>query len=72
MKIFSKLNEMIFLDTLILKIFFYIMKINNVWGDLSDISAKKSSVPTTMDRYIGPHHATLEPHMLNREVFFKI
>ena len=29
------------MDTLIRKIFFYIMKINNFRGDLTDISAKK-------------------------------
>ena len=41
--LFSKLNKM-FLDTLIRKIFYYIMKINNYRGDLTDISAKNEAL----------------------------
>ena len=43
---FSKLNQ-IFLDTLILKIYFLIMKINNFQGDLSSISAKTATLLVT-------------------------
>ena len=32
------------MDTLIRKIFYYIMKINNFRGDLTDISAKKEAL----------------------------
>ena len=38
------------MDTLIRKIFFSIMKIDNFWGDLSDVSAKKGPLPTHFKR----------------------
>ena len=40
-EVFFKIKLIFFLDTLILKIFFKIIKINNFRVDLSDISAKK-------------------------------
>ena len=43
---FFKIKLNCFLDTLILKIYFLIIKINNFRGDLSGISAKKSSLVT--------------------------
>ena len=36
-----------FLDTLLLKIFFFMIKINNFRGDLSDRSAKTATLPVT-------------------------
>ena len=41
--LFAKLNN-IFLDTLIQKMFFEMMKINNSQGDLIDILAKKEAL----------------------------
>ena len=52
---FSKLNYY-FLDTLTQKIYFLVIKINNFWGDLSGISAKKSSLHQT--RYIKYRNCT--------------
>ena len=40
---FFKIKEIVFLDTLILKIYFLLIKINNFRGDLSGIPAKKSA-----------------------------
>ena len=47
--LFSKSNKT-FLDTLIQKIFFQIIKINNFRGDLTDISAKKEALESTTGR----------------------
>ena len=41
---FFKIKLNIFLDTLIQKIFFQIIKINNFRDDLTDISAKKEAL----------------------------
>ena len=41
MLLFLKLKKYIFLDTLIQKMLFLIIKINIFWADLTDISAKK-------------------------------
>ena len=38
-----------FLDTLIQQKYFQIMKINNFWGELTDISAKKEALALTTD-----------------------
>ena len=43
------------MDTLILQIFFLIMKINNFPGDLSDISAKTASLELTRGHQIEMH-----------------
>ena len=41
--LFSKLNKKTFLDTLILKIYFLMVKIDNFRGELSDMSAENTS-----------------------------
>ena len=43
---FSTLNKY-FLDTLVQKIFFFIIKINNFRGELTDNSDKKEALPPT-------------------------
>ena len=43
MLLFSKLNKTVFLDTLIQKIFFEIIKINVFGGELSDVLVKTRS-----------------------------
>ena len=45
-EVFSKLIQF-FLGCLILKIIFLIVKLDNFWGDLSDISAKTASLSIT-------------------------
>ena len=42
--VFFKIKLKIFLDTLIVKKYFFIIKINNFRGDLSDISAKTATL----------------------------
>ena len=44
---FRNLIKLFFLDTLILKIYFFIIKINNFRGDLRDISAKTATLLET-------------------------
>ena len=46
--LFSKLNKIFFLDTLIQNIFFEIMKLTNFRGELIDISAKKEALVDSM------------------------
>ena len=41
-----------FLDTLIQKIFVYIIKINIFWGELTDNSAKKEALTAIIQRII--------------------
>ena len=43
--VFKIKEEHVFLDTLIQKIFFWLEKINNVQGELTDVLAKKEALP---------------------------
>ena len=46
---FSKINDLLLLDTLIQEIFLEIMKINNFRGDLNDSSANKEPLSVLAD-----------------------